>query len=452
VSSPSRQDKVAEKYLDRYATAEAGHLKGFPGRYQRAVVIPAFAEPTSFLRQLQTGPLAHPGTLTILVINAPANASRSMVATTRLLADKLSTFGTPAWASHNLDLRQTAPGSGVLSVHRYKDHLRLPDKGGVGLARRIGCDCATRLILDGFVRDSLICNTDADAQLPENYFDAGRRDAVAKVVGVVYPFVHRWPEDQSLALAAQLYELSLHYYVLGLRWAGSPFAFHTVGSTIAIDAPAYARVRGFPKRSGGEDFYLLNKLAKIGTVRCLVEPSVTLQARPSARVPFGTGPAINRIAGFDQPLEQFRIYDPRCFAFIGDWTRQFERLFSDGEHVALDRARERLSERVPAETVREWAEQFDIDSALKHAFKQADSKGAFVRHMHVWFDAFRTLKTIHFLRDRCFPSQPVGEAIGDAPFLSGMTIAGPAALPSAIAELRAQCWDMPRVLGVDADC
>ena len=54
----------------------------------------------------------------------------------------------------------------------------------------------------------------------------------------------------------------------GWVFAGSPYAFHTIGST-------HGRKRGlimpgsgaFPAARPGEDFYLLNKLAKVGSVQ-----------------------------------------------------------------------------------------------------------------------------------------------------------------------------------------
>ncbi len=44
------------------------------------------------------------------------------------------------------------------------------------------------------------------------------------------------------------------------------------------------------------------------------------------------------------------------------------------------------------------------DQALEHAFRQSRSLDQFTRQVHTWFDAFRTLKLIHFLRDDCLPS------------------------------------------------
>ena len=44
------------------------------------------------------------------------------------------------------------------------------------------------------------------------------------------------------------------------------------------------------------------------------------------------------------------------------------------------------------------------DKALEHAFRQSSSLDQFTRQMHTWFDAFRTLKLIHALRDNHLPS------------------------------------------------
>jgi hypothetical protein len=42
--------------------------------------------------------------------------------------------------------------------------------------------------------------------------------------------------------------------------------------------------------------------------------------------------------------------------------------------------------------------------ALQHAFRQSKDVKQFNRQMHTWFDAFRTLKLIHHLRDHHLPS------------------------------------------------
>ena len=123
--------------------------------------------------------------------------------------------------------------------------------------------------------------------------------------------------------ATRLYEYSLRYYVAGLSFAHSPYAFHTIGSTIAVNAAHYAKVRGFPRRQAGEDFYLLNKLAKVGAIMQLgaetdCEP-IDIAARLSDRVPFGTGAAVGKIMELEDPAREFLLYHPSVFGLLRSW-------------------------------------------------------------------------------------------------------------------------------------
>ena len=90
----------------------------------------------------------------------------------------------------------------------------------------------------------------------------------------------------------------MQFYVQALAVNGSAYAYPTLGSTISVHAQSYARVRGYPKRNAGEDFYLLNKLNKLHPVQVLQQPVIEVQARLSSRVTFGTGPALQKIVGF----------------------------------------------------------------------------------------------------------------------------------------------------------
>ena len=55
--------------------------------------------------------------------------------------------------------------------------------------------------------------------------------------------------------------------------------------------------------------------------------------------------------------------------------------------------------------------EFKTDQALVHAFRQSRNLDQFTRQMHTWFDAFRTLKLIHFLRDIDAPSIPYARLV-----------------------------------------
>ena len=133
----------------------------------------------------------------------------------------------------------------ILVVDRFTPPGFFPDDQGVGLARKIGVDLCARLHASGRLASSFVHTTDADVELPNDYFD---RTPAGPAAALLFPFFHRPDVEPRLGRAVLLYEISLRYYVLGLSFAGSPYAFHTIGSTIATDVGAYMKVRGFPKR------------------------------------------------------------------------------------------------------------------------------------------------------------------------------------------------------------
>ena len=261
------------------------------------LVIPAFREGLDFFLRLRNTLLTQRACLLILVVNQPdtepaANADNSEL--WRSVCAVTTAIGAPfTTAATHCALRGIGSShSAVLLVDRFDRGTKLPAREGVGRARKIGADIALALIAASVVASRWIHSSDADAHLPLDYFFAVPK-AAAAVAGVL-PFRHRCGDD-AVGAATRLYELSLEYHVAGLRWAASPYGFHSVGSALVVRADAYAQVRGFPRRAGGEDFYLLNKLAKIGEVLAPTAPVIELDARASTRVPFGTGPAVARL-------------------------------------------------------------------------------------------------------------------------------------------------------------
>ena len=266
----------------------------------------------------------------------------------------------------------------------------LPLKQGVGLARKIGHDCLLRIWQRGRVGSRFLYSTDADVVLPPDYFS----DQDERAVALISPFRHL-AEERGLEHAIERYDSWLRYRVLGLAYAGSPYAFHTIGSTIAIAATAYAQVRGFPRRQAGEDFYLLDKLRKVGIVSHANHSPIMLSGRKSDRVPFGTGRAMSdarsgsglawdrfdpketyqRLAGVIQL--GYRVLDGTLKLTEAAITRELEqlgRVVRDAAHL----------QRVPGELVR----IFDSSPQVEQRRRAWDC----------WFDSFRTLKFINQLR------------------------------------------------------
>jgi hypothetical protein len=202
-----------------------------------------------------------------------------------------------------------------------------------------------------------------------------------------------------------------------LAAAGSSYAYQSIGSTLCIDAPAYLSVRGFPKREAGEDFYVLDKLAKVGPLRRVQASAVQIRSRRSERVPFGTGRRSREIAEQIAQGQEFPLYEPRTFAALGAVLRGLDGFAESGEVAAVQRV---VSAEVPqwADAIQQVLEGLGVFAALTSAAGQAPPGSVLRRRIHTWFDALRTLRFVHGLRDRCLPSPPWREALSRASFLT----------------------------------
>jgi hypothetical protein len=276
--------------------------------------------------------------------------------------------------------------------------FELPDKGGgVGLARKIGMDKALRLFdYESDARKLIYC-LDADTRVAADYlpkvhngFRQGNKPAAATVA-----YAHDMPDDPDLRSAICCYEIYLRYYVSGLQYAGSPYAFHAIGSTMVVTADAYAAVRGMNKLNAAEDFYFLNKLAKIGPIRRIETTRVYPAARTSQRVPFGTGRRmLQSLAGTH---DGYWLYDPQVFFILRQWLLT----------VAADPDQEGGRLCAQAKDIHPLLAEFLCEQAFFDSWekiRENSRKPSFlIRHFHSWFDGFRTLKLIHYLNDRSFP-------------------------------------------------
>jgi hypothetical protein len=286
----------------------------------------------------------------------------------------------------------------VLLLDRFSVERLLPQGQGVGLARKIACDVALALVADGRVLGPWIRCTDADVEVPDDYFLSLPNGLAGEgVSAAIYPFVHVPEGDALQKEAMRLYEAYLYYYVAGLKRAGSPYAYHTIGSLIAINATSYAVVRGFPKRQAGEDFYLLNKLAKVGRVVQAEGTPVEIRGRVSHRVPFGTGAAVQTIRAQLAAGSDYQVYHPKVFDALGVWLQALQDFSNDPSLDSLRKTIHTASD--------DWGEQLLLAlegqgafSAVLKASEQVSGKQLFRRLME-WFDAFRTMKLIHALRD-----------------------------------------------------
>ena len=396
-------DSVAwQRYLQRHIETNLPDCSNTTSRWHRALVIPVYRESATLLQQLYALPGGQGRSLVILVLNRPdsdpdqqANAPlRGAIA--ELASSAMLEEHTPLYRLNDHadlyvhDMEQ--PGGPVAAAQ------------GVGLARKTGCDIALKWMSAGVIDGPWICCTDADATLPQDYFTR-LDDASAEVVAATFPFRHVDTQEQSCNAATALYELRLHHYVLGLEYAGSPYAYHSLGSCLAVKADAYVQVRGFPKRAGAEDFYLLNKLAKLGNVARLQGKCIELQTRYSTRVPFGTGPAVASIAGSKQQTEIPLFYHPQCFQALRALLEVTPALRQSTSAQLFQLLRAQGLDEALAPVCCAQLDSMGLDAALAHCRRQGKSPEQFLRQFHQWFDAFHSLKFIHGIRDAGWPQQ-----------------------------------------------
>lgn len=420
----ARVKPVITKYLECYAEPEASVGTQLSHNADHVLVIPAHNESSDLLTRLRPAldQAANRGrrTLVIVIINARDSDSSAVHNQNNSLLERLKTSSQkppiklrdsedlPCWYSSN-------NGFDLIAVDRTSEGHRFSPHDGVGLARKIGCDIALSAINAKLNTSSLIHTTDCDVTLPTDYFDQNLSQESA---ALLYRFRHVASGKRTLDEAHAKYEIFLRYYVLGLKYAGSPYGFHTIGSCIAIDPISYARVRGIPKREAGEDFYLLNKLAKVGGITQANSNPIDIYARHSLRVPFGTGRATYDLCHNPNP---YHIYNPKIFDVLKAWLTAasvledsessrayldiFDRackLIPQGDHSRLSAALERLG---APHAIHEIAQQTKAQSVRRKWFSD-------------WFDAFRTLKFVHLLRDSGLKNLAWQDAVSNAVFCS----------------------------------
>jgi hypothetical protein len=411
------------KYLSRYAEPEIQAAPSLEGSLGHVLVVPAYGESRSLFETLGSVPQGPAGdTLIVVVLNAREDSPPHVHAANAEVRDRL----TAAVAGPARELSASPavtelpmPHGRLALIDRAVAGSFLPEGEGVGLARKIGNDFALALHAAGRVASPWIHNTDADVILPNDYYDQiGRLSPAGNDDTAIYFFEHRFAEDPDLAEAARLYEISLRYYTLGLAWAGSPYAYEAMGSCIAVRPAAYAAVRGFPKKDAAEDFYFLNKVAKVGAIHRLAGTPLLLEGRVSDRVPFGTGKALGDLVAKPRARSGFRLYHPMVFAHLAAWLSVLERTARSGGRVDL--AVEEIPRENPffrAELLIEALERMGAFEAVREAIeKSSGDPETMLRHFHAWFDAFRTRKLVHALRDGGLPSPGYREALAEAPF------------------------------------
>jgi len=284
--------------------------------------------------------------------------------------------------------------------------LDLPKKhAGVGLARKIGMDEAV-VRFDLVETNGLIVCFDADSTCKENYFRAienhfrNHPKSPGAAIRYEHP-VEGEDFDESVYAGIINYELFLRYYNQGLKYANLPYAFHTVGSSMAVRTSPYQKQGGMNKRKAGEDFYFLHKIIALGNFTEINETKVIPSPRTSDRVPFGTGKAISD--WINNNLKDYLTYDVRIWDILKDFSATIPLLQSKELQDTS------FFSQHQNKTLIDFLDSNNFKEDLNGIRLNSTSLESFLKRFFVWFNAFRVLKLVHYLRDNQFPNQPIFE-------------------------------------------
>lgn len=411
---------IISQYLDNYSEIEVKILENLPfssGPFSCGLALPLRGESVKdverFLRSLHN-PFSSEGTplLVVAVINGSPADSNDLKDNNALVLERAQSRSFLLGKSIYLEVFSS--DLTILWVDRFKD-TPFSEKEGVGLARKIGCDMLLSLYAKGRIESPWLWTSDADAELPFDYFiPLASFDGIA---ALHYRYRHQ-VQDFAGAEALILYEIHLRYYCLGLQFAHSPYAFPTIGSCLAVNPLAYAAVRGFPNRQAGEDFHLLNKLRKVGKIHYLNQRNpLFLEGRFSKRVPFGTGRATLDI--FDQlsRSQSFHLYHPEVFRILKTLLLETRDFLADPT-LSEDQFCEAFVLKLPE--VKLAFEALHLKRLLCESLSRKDIPNR-IRHFATSFDALKTLRMIHFV-DNQFPKLPWREALQSASFLQDLKL------------------------------
>ncbi len=265
---------------------------------------------------------------------------------------------------------------------------------GAGLARKRGMDEAVLRFNIFGKPDGIVVSLDADTLVAknylveiENYFKQNPKN-----VGATIPFEHQTNQiDQKQLEGIRLYEKYLGYYKNALEFTGYPYSMFTIGSAFAVTADAYVKRGGMNRRQAGEDFYFLQNLVQQGKVVEILNTKVYPSARLSDRVPFGTGPILQKWMNGEEDLTE--TYNLQAFIDLKELFVIKEKFFKIDEtefnKIILDLPK----------TVRQFLNEDNFWKELYDLNRNCSTLKTFENRFFQKFNAFKILKYLNFVHE-----------------------------------------------------
>ncbi|MBU0561473.1 MAG: hypothetical protein ABIJ40_15745 [Bacteroidota bacterium] len=383
--------QTIQKYLTKFAAFSPAPILNGKKLFDNIIVVPAIAELENIKLLLESFRKADAKhfqvTLILFVINnlkfSSEEAKSNNLKTIEYLKSQMPTI------DDGLQI-------GIIDCASEGNELDEKD-GGVGLARKIGMDTALTIFdYDNNSKKIIIC-LDADCTINRNYLtEIVERFKERNLHAAYCEYEHPLNVDVQFKRAIICCEIFLRYYTLGLKFAGSHFAVNTIGSTVACDVEAYSKVQGMNKRKAGEDFYFIEKLLKIYEVKKIEGAIIYPSSRDSRRVPFGTGQRVSKF--IENEGDAYQLYSHKSFLVLKAWLCKFMNPAHKKVGQYLDEARD------IDESLFRFLMNNDFVNSIDKIITNSKSENQIQKQKVMWFDGFRTLKLIHYLRDHCFPN------------------------------------------------
>lgn len=376
-------NKIYTHYLDRHGHVSTSVHPLPEVDPELIIVIPSYDEGDIFLvlnslyASYQYQPVL---TLVLVVINASEISGDGIRKNNDLTLQSVHQFCAKVKDTEGFEIKVIA-------------EREMPAKhAGVGLARKAGMDHAVKIFQKNNKEGIIVC-LDADSLVALNYLSVlkGYFEKEKDCDAVSIHFEHvldvvKYGADVIDTIIA--YELHLRIFIRLQKWLGLPYAFQTIGSSMAVKASSYVLYGGMNKRKAGEDFYFLHKIGDKGKVNELRETCVFPSPRISHRVPFGTGKAIGDALKDEKPV---MTYNPVSFEKLKPFITSLPRIYQVGWHAcksAID------------PVVNSFLDENEFEKALENCKQNSKSYAGFQKRFYQWFNAFKLMKYFHYLRDK----------------------------------------------------
>jgi len=385
--------EVFEKYIKKHSNYPAFIIDFPTENLKNIIVIPCCNEPELIKTLDSLGKCKTPQfpVEIIVVVNSSESAASEIIKqnkkTSRELFEWCKNWNSPMLKAYMITLEN------------------LPSKiAGVGYARKTGMDEAIRRFILSEKKDGIISCLDADSTVANNYLIEIEklfiRDKNCNGCSIYFehPISGNEFTDDNYRRIIE-YELYLRYYKMAIEYTGFPYYHYTVGSSFAVSPITYCMVGGMNKKQAGEDFYFLQKVMPQGNYFALNTTCVYPSARPSNRVPFGTGAFIKEY--IETPDKNFLTYNFTAFLNLKVFFDDIELLFkADNEIIkAL------VSKYHPS--LKAFLELNHYQESLKSINSNTSQMESFKKRFFQWFDAFKILKYMNFVHQDFYTKELV---------------------------------------------